>query len=176
MEDRFTDTILRATNVQSAIERFEKRQPVPLPPTNPNRFYHQPNYHQKVEEIPDEPPEVATPLFINTITHQENVQYFPAITPPKESSSPLQPAIPIGRFDSFQPLNFGKTIQGIYNSTEMPNVLSPTFSVDLNVVSPQPPIVAPRKLFNQNAPVNVETKKVWNVNDNQVCVLVYFSR
>lgn len=160
MEDhRFTDTILRATNVQSAIQRFEKRAPAPLPP------FRNADSAEPVLPQPRNLNSYDAPLFVNTniMYPVEESSYFPQITPPREHVTygianeslldlPMD-NMTLNRFESgFKPSNFGKTIQGIYNSTEAPlpsaEMMSPSsYSVNLNVLSPEelPPKPVERK-------------------------------
>ncbi|KAF1750732.1 hypothetical protein GCK72_017283 [Caenorhabditis remanei] len=149
MEDhRFTDTILRTTNVQSAIQRFEKRAPAPPPP-----------FREPLE------PSLEAPLYVNTniVYPVEENSFFPQITPPREHVTygatnegfmdPPMENMTLNRFETgFKPSNFGKTIQGIYNSTEHPQQQSPvppSLAVNLNVMSPEmsPPKPAERRKF-----------------------------
>uniref|UniRef100_A0A1I7UK73 Uncharacterized protein n=1 Tax=Caenorhabditis tropicalis TaxID=1561998 RepID=A0A1I7UK73_9PELO len=166
MDDhRFTDTILRATNVQSAIQRFEKRAPAPPPPfREPEQLI----FNQNKKDVHSEQPLLSSydaPLYVNTniIYPVEENSYFPQITPPREhvtygnaSESTLDDPlenISTNRFEvGFKPTNFGKTIQGIYNSTEHPKQSPEEFepsslSVNLNVISPEisPPKPAERR-------------------------------
>ncbi|PIC27958.1 hypothetical protein B9Z55_020040 [Caenorhabditis nigoni] len=163
MDDhRFTDTILRATNVQSAIQRFEKRAPAPPPPFRESETLKD----TKTEPTPPAPNAYEAPLFVNTniVYPTEENSYFPQITPPREhitygSANETQTNttenMTLNRFETgFKPSNFGKTIQGIYNSTEhpqqSPEVFMPSsLSVNLNVMSPEisppPPQPAERR-------------------------------
>ncbi|CAL2045606.1 unnamed protein product [Caenorhabditis brenneri] len=160
MDDhRFTDTILRATNVQSAIQRFEKRAPAPPPP------FKEPEPQQNIQSEPTLSNSYDAPLFVNTnITYPiEENSYFPQITPPREhvtygvvNDSALDASlenISANRFETgFKPTNFGKTIQGIYNSTEHPQntpevTIPSSLSINLSVMPPRlsPPKPAERR-------------------------------
>ncbi|UMM36358.1 hypothetical protein L5515_008548 [Caenorhabditis briggsae] len=174
MDDhRFTDTILRATNVQSAIQRFEKRAPAPPPP------FREP---EALKDMHAEPPppvlnSYAAPLFVNTniVYPTEENSYFPQITLPREhityvSANEIKTNstenMTLNRFETgFKPSNFGKTIQGIYNSTEhpqqSPEVFMPSsLSVNLNVMSPEisPPPPQPAERRKVAKPIEDNSK------------------
>uniref|UniRef100_A0A8R1E3P5 Uncharacterized protein n=1 Tax=Caenorhabditis japonica TaxID=281687 RepID=A0A8R1E3P5_CAEJA len=169
MEDhRFTDTILRTTNVQSAIQRFEKRQPAPPPP-----FREELDKPIKQNLEPPRNP-YESPLFVNTnvvYPVEESSTYFPQITPPREhvtygatQDSNLEiENLTLNRFETgFKPSNFGKTIQGIYNSSEQQqqqnqtDLFSPgSISVNSNVMSPDESLQtsAERKDVNESTTI-----------------------
>lgn len=166
MDDhRFTDTILRTTNVQSAIQRFEKRAPVSAPPYRESEPFREVLKDEPAPPFLQKQNSYDSPLFVNTniVYPVEQNSYFPQITPPREhvtygimNDSKMDDSIDsatLNRFETgFKPSNFGKTIQGIYNSTEHPQqtpevVLPSSLSVDLNVMSPEvsPPKPAERR-------------------------------